>query len=67
MMRVDSCRKCGTELDLKQKCSVCQNSIMLQCKNCHIETDEQIHLECRLSEMNCNTKYGSYAIASNSV
>jgi len=51
-MRTDSCRKCGMGLKIKQKCSICTEPIKFICKNCHFETDEQIHSMCRLVDMN---------------
>ena len=50
-MRNESCRKCGAELEIKQKCSVCREAITCICKECHFETDEQIHLQCTLMDM----------------
>ena len=51
-MRLESCRKCGTELEIRQNCSVCKKPIKFECKNCKIELDEQIHSICRLIDMN---------------
>ncbi|MCA9828531.1 MAG: hypothetical protein KC444_09150 [Nitrosopumilus sp.] len=51
-MRIDSCRKCGTELKIKQNCPVCTKPVKFLCKNCLFETDEQIHLMCGLTGMN---------------
>ncbi|WP_148680125.1 hypothetical protein [Nitrosopumilus maritimus] len=51
-MRVESCRKCGTELEIRQNCSVCKEPKKFECKNCKVETDEQIHSICRLVDMN---------------
>ncbi|WP_428323974.1 hypothetical protein [Nitrosopumilus sp.] len=51
-MRIDSCRKCGTELIVKQNCSVCKTPIKFECKDCKRESDEQIHSICRLVDMN---------------
>lgn len=51
-MRIDSCRKCGTELTIKQRCSICNKTIKFDCKKCHFESDEQIHSLCRLVDMN---------------
>lgn len=51
-MRIDSCRKCGTELTIKQKCSICDEPIMFDCKKCHFESEEQIHSLCRSVEIN---------------
>lgn len=50
-MRTDSCRKCGSELEIKQTCLVCHHPIKFVCKNCHSETNEQIHLQCSLIDM----------------
>jgi len=50
-MRDESCRKCGAELEIKQKCSVCKEGITCICKKCHFETEEQIHLECKFMDM----------------
>ena len=50
-MRNESCRKCGAELEIKKKCSVCKEGIACICKECHFETDEQIHLQCNLMDM----------------
>ena len=51
-MRLESCRKCGAELEAIQNCSVCKKSIKFECKNCKTELDEQIHSICRLVDMN---------------
>ncbi|AJM92310.1 hypothetical protein [Nitrosopumilus piranensis] len=51
-MRVDCCRKCGKVQTIKQKCSVCTNPIKFGCEKCKVETDEQIHMKCRLADMN---------------
>ena len=51
-MRIDSCRKCGISLEIKQKCSICDDPLKFICKNCHFESDEQIHLNCKLVNMN---------------
>ena len=47
-MRIDSCRKCGKEMQMKQICFNCRNPIKFTCKSCHAETEEQIHLDCML-------------------
>lgn len=51
-MRIDSCRKCGIELTIKQNCSICNKSIKFDCKKCYFESEEQIHSLCRLVDMN---------------
>ena len=50
-MRNDSCRKCGDELKTKENCLVCHQPIKFICKTCHAETNEQIHLQCILIDM----------------
>lgn len=44
-MRIDSCRKCGTELEMYKICSVCDQPIQFHCRKCDLETDEQIHTD----------------------
>ena len=60
-MRIDSCRKCGNTLEIKQKCSICVEPIKFTCKNCRFETDEQIHSICRLVDV--NYKHPIYEVA----
>ncbi|MHA7733572.1 hypothetical protein [Nitrosopumilus sp. S6] len=51
-MRIESCRKCGVELKIRQNCSVCKKPIKFECGNCKVELDEQIHTICKLVDMN---------------
>ena len=51
-MRVDSCRKCGKEFQPKKICKICSCPLKFECKECMIDSDEQIHFECRLVEIN---------------
>ena len=51
-MRIDSCRKCGTELEVEKKCDVCRDAIQFFCHNCGNIVDEQIHSICNLVNMN---------------
>lgn len=51
-MRTESCRKCGKEVQIKQNCDVCSIPIKFECKDCQIESEEQIHSICRLVDMN---------------
>ena len=51
-MRNDSCRKCGAETEIKQRCSVCKDGVTSICKKCHFETEEQIHFQCSILDMN---------------
>ena len=47
-MRIDSCRKCGTGLEVNKKCDVCRKPNQFFCHNCSDVTDEQIHSVCYL-------------------
>ncbi len=53
-MKIDSCRKCGTELEVEKKCKVCNDEIQFFCHKCGNVTDEQIHSVCYLVTMNHN-------------
>ena len=48
-MRFDSCRKCGTELKVNKKCSMCREANQFFCHNCNHVTDVQIHAACNLA------------------
>ncbi|MDX1441473.1 MAG: hypothetical protein R3237_03350 [Nitrosopumilaceae archaeon] len=45
-MREESCRRCGNELEIKQKCHRCNDGISFQCTNCNFETDKKFHFTC---------------------
>ena len=51
-MRIDSCRKCGTELEVEKKCDICRDAIQFFCHSCGNIADEQIHSICNLVNMN---------------
>ena len=53
-MRIDSCRKCGIELEVEKKCDVCRDAVQFFCHSCGTITDEQIHSVCYLVNMNRN-------------
>ena len=42
-MRVDSCRKCGQELEVMQLCSHCDQPLHFGCNNCNSFVDDPIH------------------------
>ena len=51
-MKQDSCRTCGTELEVKKTCNVCFQANQFFCHNCGYESEEQIHSQCML--IGCN-------------
>lgn len=53
-MRIDSCRKCGSDLEISQNCSICSEGIKFSCKNCHAHTDERFHLTCTIISFDYN-------------
>ena len=48
-MRVDSCRKCGTGLEVSKKCDVCKEATQFYCHNCSNVSDKHIHAKCDLA------------------
>jgi len=50
-MRIDSCRKCGIQLEVNKKCDVCREPNQFFCHNCSNVTEKQIHLQCMLIEL----------------
>ena len=48
-MRIDSCRKCGNELEINQRCGVCNDAIEFYCHGCGATTEKQIHLQCLIN------------------
>ena len=53
-MRFDSCRKCGTELEINNKCEVCREANQFFCHSCSHVSDEQIHAACRIANLDHN-------------
>ncbi|NDB32810.1 MAG: hypothetical protein EB150_04485 [Nitrososphaeria archaeon] len=53
-MRIDSCRKCGTEqkeYDGSQRCQTCGKEIsQFVCARCQIITEPQYHIHKRLEQ-----------------
>ncbi len=60
-MRIDSCRKCGTDLKVDQSCSVCNEPTTFKCENCNIETDMQYHIQCMLVDFDYKLLQASVA------
>jgi len=50
-MRTDSCRKCGKELSIVDTCNICEKPNIFECKNCGLQTEEQIHRDCILTSL----------------
>ena len=48
-MRIDSCRKCGIELEVNKRCDACRAANQFFCHNCSHVTDKQIHARCDLA------------------
>ena len=42
-MRIDSCRKCGKELQVMRLCSNCEQPLHFECSNCSAFVDNPIH------------------------
>ncbi len=42
-MRIDSCRKCGEELQVMHLCSHCDQPLHFECKNDNVYIDDPIH------------------------
>jgi hypothetical protein len=47
-MRTDSCRNCGNELEINQRCNICNDAIEFYCHGCGTTTEKQIHQQCML-------------------
>jgi len=45
-MKIESCRTCGAELEVKKKCDICSQANQFFCHNCGYEGEEQIHFRC---------------------
>jgi hypothetical protein len=47
-MRIDSCRKCGAEMESKidadVECQICNSATKFVCTNCESETEVQYHV-----------------------
>jgi len=49
-MRIDSCRKCGKELQVTRLCSNCDQPLHFECNNCISFVDNPIHQHENLSQ-----------------
>ena len=48
-MKQDSCRHCGTGLEVKKTCNVCTQANQFFCHNCGYESEEQTHFQCTMT------------------
>ena len=48
-MRIDSCRTCGIELEINQRCKVCDEAIEFYCHSCGNTTEKLIHRQCMIN------------------
>jgi len=46
LMKDNSCRKCGEELQVNKECDICNQANQFSCQKCGYVTDEQIHNQC---------------------
>ncbi len=49
-MRIDSCRKCGEELQAMRLCNNCEQPLHFECNNCNAFVDDPIHQHENLSQ-----------------
>jgi len=46
----ESCRKCGTELQIRKNCDNCSSPVLFFCPKCMYVPDKQIHVDCMLAK-----------------
>jgi hypothetical protein len=44
---MNSCRKCGCGMEVYSNCHVCKRPIEFICHKCNLNTDKQIHSDCK--------------------
>ncbi len=49
-MRINSCRKCGQELQVMKLCGYCDQPLHFECNNCNASVDDPIHQHENLSQ-----------------
>lgn len=49
-MKINSCRKCGYDMEVYQNCHVCKKPIEFACNRCNINTDKEIHSDCMIKK-----------------
>lgn len=50
-MKIESCRRCGNELEVNSKCDVCKQPDKFFCHSCGNVTEKQFHQQCMLIEL----------------
>ena len=50
LIRIDSCRKCGEELQVMRLCNNCDQPLHFECNNCSAFVDNPIHQHESLSQ-----------------
>ena len=50
LIRIDSCRKCGEELQVMRLCNNCDQPLHFECNNCISFVDDPIHQHENLSQ-----------------
>lgn len=53
-MRIESCRRCGSGLEVNTKCDVCKEANQFFCHKCSYVADKQIHSMCDLANIEQN-------------
>jgi len=50
-MKDELCRRCGNELEVNKKCNVCYKPNQLYCHECGYVSEEQVHFQCMMIDM----------------
>ena len=50
-MKLDSCRRCGKEMEINKKCNICFKANQFFCHGCGYVSDEQIHFQCMMKNL----------------
>jgi len=48
--RLDSCRSCGSDLEVKTVCAICDQPEQVRCASCYHYVDDPVHTECAVLE-----------------
>ncbi len=47
-MRIDLCRRCGSEMGVSVRCDICHGANEFLCSECGAASQKQVHLPCIL-------------------